>query len=75
MPKVDAEEQIDTETWSLRRIIARSEAWDKQRRQEEKQRQQDDNLAGGINVEAGGEKHSDNGACSLDSFIRANNWS
>ena len=50
MPKVDVEEQVDTETWSLRRIIARSEAWDKQRRQEEKQRQQDDSLAAGVST-------------------------
>ena len=49
MPKVDVEEQVDTETWSLRRIIARSEAWDKQRRQEEKQRQQDD-MAAGVSI-------------------------
>ena len=31
------EEPVDTDTWSLRRIIARSEAWDKQKRTEERQ--------------------------------------
>ncbi|GAX84581.1 hypothetical protein CEUSTIGMA_g12002.t1 [Chlamydomonas eustigma] len=37
LPKVSPDEPVDRETWSLRRIIARSEAWDKQKRQEERQ--------------------------------------
>ena len=37
LPKVQADEEVDPETWSIRRVIAQSEAWDKQKRLEERQ--------------------------------------
>ena len=64
-------EQVDTETWSLRRIIARSEAWDKQRRLEERQKvleeqqQQEAAEGGGPGVASGGEAGGDWGIYSV----------
>jgi hypothetical protein len=38
MPRVEADETVDPQTWSLRKIIAKGEAWDKKQRQEEKKK-------------------------------------